>query len=85
MSLTERETSVPSYADATYVLRDIAFDALRNRELIKAATRHIDYVIIHELCHITHRKHSRPFYELLASKLPQWQRLKAELELSLLG
>ena len=56
-----------------------------NRELIKAATRHIDYVIIHELCHMTHRKHSRSFYELLASKLPQWQRLKTELEFSLLG
>ncbi len=56
-----------------------------NQELIKAATRHIDYVIIHELCHIRHRKHNRAFYELLASKLPQWQRLKAELELSLLG
>ena len=56
-----------------------------NHELIKAATRHIDYVIIHELCHITHRKHNRAFYTLLASKLPQWQRLKTELELSLLG
>lgn len=56
-----------------------------NQELIKAATRHIDYVIIHELCHMTHRQHNRAFYELLASKLPQWQRLKTELELSLLG
>jgi predicted metal-dependent hydrolase len=56
-----------------------------NQELIKAATRHIDYVIIHELCHVTHKQHSRPFYDLLASKLPQWQRLKTELELSLLG
>ncbi len=56
-----------------------------NRELIKAATRHIDYVIIHELCHVAHKPHSRAFYDLLASKLPQWQRLKTELELSLLG
>ncbi|MDY0295872.1 MAG: SprT family zinc-dependent metalloprotease [Acidobacteriota bacterium] len=56
-----------------------------NRELIKAATRHIDYVIIHELCHIKHRKHNRAFYDLLASKLHQWQQLKTELELSILG
>ena len=56
-----------------------------NQELIKAATRHIDYVIIHELCHITHEKHDRAFYDLLAAKLPQWRRLKTELELSLLG
>jgi predicted metal-dependent hydrolase len=56
-----------------------------NQELIKAATRHIDYVIIHELCHITQEKHDRGFYDLLAAKLPQWRRLKTELELSLLG
>jgi len=56
-----------------------------NQELIEAATRHIDYVIIHELCHMTHKQHGRDFYDLLASKLPHWQRLKTELELSLLG
>ncbi len=56
-----------------------------NRELIQAATRHIDYVIIHELCHVTHPKHSRAFFDFLTSKLPQWQRLKTELELGLLG
>jgi len=56
-----------------------------NQELIKASTRHIDYVIIHELCHVTHKKHSRAFYDLLASQLPQWQKLKTELELNLLG
>ena len=56
-----------------------------NQELIKASTRHIDYVIIHELCHVTHMKHDRAFYDLLASMLPRWEKLKTELELSLLG
>ena len=56
-----------------------------NPELIKAATRHIDYVIIHELCHIAHRQHNHGFYDLLESRLPQWEKLKTELELSLLG
>jgi len=56
-----------------------------NQELIKASTRHIDYVIIHELCHIAHRQHNRAFYDLLESRLPQWETLKTELELSLLG
>lgn len=56
-----------------------------NRDLIKASTRHIDYVIIHELCHITHRKHNRDFHTLLESRLPQWRKLKTELELRLLG
>lgn len=56
-----------------------------NQELIKASKRHIDYVIIHELCHIAHRQHNRAFYDLLESRLPQWEKLKTELELSLLG
>lgn len=56
-----------------------------NQELIKASKRHIDYVIIHELCHVTHKLHSRAFYDLLESRLPQWEKLKTELELSLLG
>jgi predicted metal-dependent hydrolase len=55
-----------------------------NPQLIKASTRHIDYVIIHELCHMVHRQHNRAFYDLLESKLPQWEKLKTELELSLL-
>ena len=56
-----------------------------NQELIKASKRHIDYVIIHELCHKTHKLHGRAFYNLLESRLPQWEKLKTELELGLLG
>ena len=56
-----------------------------NQKLIEASTRHIDYVIVHELCHVKHKKHNRAFYDLLASMLPQWEKLKTELELSLLG
>lgn len=56
-----------------------------NPELIKASRRYIDYVIIHELCHIAHKQHNRAFYDLLASRLPQWEKLKTELELRLLG
>jgi len=56
-----------------------------NQELIKASTRHIDYVIVHELCHVKYDRHTRAFYDLLESRLPQWQKVKTELELSLLG
>jgi len=56
-----------------------------NRDLILSASRHIDYVIVHELCHIAHERHGRAFRELLESKLPEWEKLKAELELGLLG
>jgi predicted metal-dependent hydrolase len=56
-----------------------------NVDLIRASTRYIDYVIIHELCHVSRRNHDREFYELLESKLPGWKELKTELELSLLS
>lgn len=56
-----------------------------NRELIRVATRFIDYVIIHELCHVASEKHNAEFYALLESKLPNWRQLKTELELYLLG
>lgn len=56
-----------------------------NRELIKVAARYLDYVIFHELCHMAHKNHDRAFYGLLESKLPQWEKLKAELELNLFG
>ena len=56
-----------------------------NLELIKVAARYLDYVIIHELCHVAHKNHDRSFYSLLESKLPQWEKIKAELELNIFG
>jgi len=56
-----------------------------NPELIQASKAQIDYVIIHELCHVTHNNHSRAFYDLLTLKLPKWENVKAELELKLLA
>jgi len=54
-----------------------------NQDLIQASKAQIDYVIIHELCHVQHSRHDRKFYTLLASKLPAWERIKTELELRL--
>jgi len=56
-----------------------------NLELIKAPKKHIDYILIHELCHITRGAHNKAFYKLLSTHLPEWKKLKAELESSLLS
>ncbi len=56
-----------------------------NLELIKASRTQIDYVLTHEFCHITRTAHDKAFYRLLSSHLPDWQRVKAELERSLLS
>lgn len=51
-----------------------------NTELIKAPKPCVEYVIIHELCHLIHHYHTRAFFELLAVEMPDWKRWKDKLE-----
>lgn len=54
-----------------------------NKNLIKAPVECIDYVIIHELCHVQFPNHSSEFWSLLNKKIPIWKKLKHKLEISL--
>jgi hypothetical protein len=58
---------------------------LLNPELIKAPTECIDFVIIHELCHMKYKNHSENYYRFLSSKCPNWKILKEKLELRFSG
>ena len=51
-----------------------------NPELIKAPRRCIEYVIIHELCHLVHRDHTQKFFELQKRMMPDWVKWKMKLE-----
>lgn len=51
-----------------------------NIHLIKARTELIDYVILHELCHIQEHHHGPQFYQLMEEVMPNWRSLKAELK-----
>jgi len=51
-----------------------------NFELIKAPKECIDYVIVHEICHLVYHNHSIKFYTLLDKKLPTWRDSKDKLE-----
>lgn len=51
-----------------------------NLELIKAPKVCIEYVIIHEICHLAHLNHSSAFYELLGKLYPNWRETKDRLE-----
>jgi predicted metal-dependent hydrolase len=51
-----------------------------NVALVRASIRQIDYVISHELCHVAEHNHSPRFYELLGGLLPDWKRIKHQLD-----
>jgi predicted metal-dependent hydrolase len=51
-----------------------------NTDLVQVPVHCIDYVIIHEMCHIRVLGHDKAFYRLLAACLPDWERRKARLE-----
>ncbi|PKG36825.1 MULTISPECIES: M48 family metallopeptidase [Psychrobacter] len=51
-----------------------------NPHLIKAPKECIDYVILHELCHIAEHNHSENFWRLLTQVMPNWKEVKARLD-----
>jgi len=51
-----------------------------NPELIKAPKGCIEYVIIHELCHLIHHGHTQKFIDLQQREMPDWERWKMKLE-----
>jgi predicted metal-dependent hydrolase len=53
---------------------------LLNVLLIQASPRCIDYVITHELCHLTHHNHNTAFFRLLDRVMPDWRERKSRLE-----
>lgn len=53
---------------------------LLNTELAKAPLHCIDYVVIHELCHLLYPNHDSKFYRLLGQMLPDWEKRKDRLE-----
>ena len=51
-----------------------------NPMLVKAPRQCIDYVVVHELCHMKHHNHSEAYYALLSRRLPDWRERKQRLD-----
>ncbi len=51
-----------------------------NTHLLKVPPECIDYVLLHELCHVRHPNHGKGFHELLERVSPEWKALKKRLE-----
>jgi hypothetical protein len=50
-----------------------------NIDLVKASSSCIDYVIMHEICHLRVMNHGPDFYELLSRHMPDWKRRRNQL------
>jgi predicted metal-dependent hydrolase len=51
-----------------------------NPHLVKAPKECIDYVILHELCHIAEHNHGERFWRLLTQVMPHWKEMKIKLD-----
>ena len=51
-----------------------------NLKLIQVPKHYIDYVVMHELCHLLERNHSPRFRELLDRAMPDWRERKRKLD-----
>ncbi|CAB1207558.1 M48 family metallopeptidase [Acinetobacter bouvetii] len=51
-----------------------------NPYLVKAPVQCIDYVILHELCHLAEHNHSERFYQLMTQVQPDWEKIKKQLD-----
>jgi len=51
-----------------------------NPELIKAPKPCIEYVIVHELCHLVHPNHTLSFIQLQEKMMPDWEKWKTKLD-----
>jgi predicted metal-dependent hydrolase len=52
---------------------------LLNVDLIKAPLECIEYIIMHELCHLAVMDHSPKFWDLLSKCMPDWEKRRMVL------
>jgi predicted metal-dependent hydrolase len=51
-----------------------------NPYLVKAPRECIDYVLLHEMCHLAEHNHSDRFYRLMGRVMPSWKEVKNQLD-----
>ena len=51
-----------------------------NPHLVKAPRECIDYVLLHELCHLREHNHGKKFYRMLDAHMPRWRERKSRLD-----
>lgn len=50
-----------------------------NKKLAKKEEKVIEYVVLHEMCHLKYMNHSKEFWDLVANYLPDYKKYRALL------
>lgn len=51
-------------------------ELLFNWRCVMAPSHVLDYIVVHEMCHMVHMNHSREFWDLLSAIMPDYERRK---------
>ena len=72
--MTSTETSVVAWGGTRvhYAIR-------LNWRIIQAPMRLVDYVVVHELVHLRHRRHGREYWQALGRAMPDYERRREDL------
>jgi len=86
-------TALEKYADQAFKPTGLIIRTMKRRwgscshkglitlstELIKLPDLYLEYVIIHELCHLKHHNHGSEYYKLLSELFPDWKAARKEM------
>lgn len=50
-----------------------------NLSLVQAPVQCIDYVLVHEICHLKYLDHGKKYYQLLNACIPGWEKVRQKL------
>ena len=50
-----------------------------NPEIVKYKVEIVEYVILHEICHLKYKNHTKSFYQMLATYMPQYNEIAKEI------
>ncbi len=50
-----------------------------NYKILHLPEKHLDYIIVHELCHLREFNHSKKFWDLVKAAVPEYKKIRKEI------
>jgi predicted metal-dependent hydrolase len=50
-----------------------------NYRIVHLPEKYLDYVVVHELCHLKEFNHAKKFWELVAQAIPEYKKIRKEI------